>query len=118
MALACRISRALSIGYAHFSRLVQRIDGEAAEEFGEEVGGLLGHDIAGEGNFPELFHGDGVGEENDIGFATANLVDGFGSVAQVAEVCLLADLLFVEAEDAVEQDGVQVAQVQSALPLG
>ncbi len=32
--------------------LVQRIDGQAAEELGEEVGGLLGHDVAGKGLLP------------------------------------------------------------------
>ena len=37
---------------------VQRIDGKTAEEFGEEVGGLLRHDVAGKGDFAELIEGD------------------------------------------------------------
>ena len=98
--------------------LLQRIDGEAAEQFGEEVGGFLRHDVAGEGDFAELLHGDGVGEEGDVGLAAPDLVDGFGGVAEVAEVGLFADLFGVEAEQAVEDDGVQMAQVELALAFG
>ena len=99
-------------------RSVQGIDGKAAEQLGEEVGGLLGHDVAGKGDFAELLHGDGVGEEGDVGFAAADLVNGFGGVAQVADVGLLADLFLVEAEQAVEDDGVQMAEVELALAFG
>src|ERR1035438_7686429 len=65
---------------------VERIDGQAAQQFWEKVGGLLGHHVAGEGNFPELLHGDGVGEEDDVDFAAARLVYSFGGIAQVADV--------------------------------
>src|SRR5580658_1956390 len=102
----------------HFRLLVQRIDGEAAEELGEKVGGLLGHYVAGEGYFPKLLHGNRVGEKGDVGFAAADLVNGFGGVAEIAEVGLLADLLGVEAEEAVENDGVKMTQVELALALG
>ena len=78
----------------------------------------MGHDVAGEGYFAKLFHGDGVGEEGDVGFAAADLVDGFGGIAQVADVGLLADLFGVEAEEAVEEDGVEMAEVELALALG
>src|ERR1017187_1868689 len=88
---------------------VERIDGQAAEQFREKVGGLLGHHVAGKGNFPELLHGDGVGEENDIGFAAANLFYCFAGVTQVANVGLLANLFGVQAEQAVEDDGVEMA---------
>jgi len=98
--------------------LIQRIDGEAAEEFGEEVSGLLRHNVAGKGYFPELLHGDGVGEEGDVGFRAAHLVDCFGSVAEVAEIGLVADLFGVEAEEAVEDDGVERGQVKLTLALG
>ena len=113
-----RVLVAQRIGYFRFANLVQRIDGQAAEQFGEEVGGLLGHDVAGESDFAELLHGDGVGEEGDVGFAAAGLVYGFGGVAQVADVGLLADLFRVEAEQAVEDDGVQMAEVELALAIG
>ena len=92
------------------STLLQRIDGKAAEQFGKEVGGFLGHDGAGKGDFAELFHGDGVGEESDVSFAAAHLVDGFGGIAQVAQVGLFADFFGIEAKQAVEDDGVQMAQ--------
>ncbi len=104
--------------YINRGILVQRIDGQAAEQFGEEVGGFLRHHVAGKGHFPELLHGDGVGEEGDVGLAAADLVHGFAGVAQVAQVGLLADLFGVQAEQAVEDDGVQVAQVELALALG
>ena len=98
--------------------LVQRINGQAAEQFGEEVGGLLGHDVASEGNFSQLFHGDGVGEEGDVGFAAADLVDSFAGVAQVTNVGLLADFFSVEREQPVEDDGVELGEVELALARG
>ena len=115
-----RYSRSANVAGAspEWRSLVQRIDGQAAEQLGEEVGGFLGHHVAGKGDFPELLHGDGVGEESDVGLAAAHLVDGFGGVAQVADVGLLADLFRVEAEQAVEDDGVQMAQVELALTFG
>ena len=111
-------ARAHRCGSFQSAVLVKRIDGQAAEELGEEVGGLLRHHVAGEGYFPELLHGNWVGEEADVCFASANLLYGFGSVTEVAEVGLLADFFGIEAEKAVEDDGVQVAQVELALALG
>ncbi len=70
------------------------------------------------GYFPELLHGNGVGEESDVGFATADLLHRFGCVAQIAKVGLVADLFGVKAEQTVEDDGVQVAQVELTLALG
>ena len=47
-----------------------------------------------------------------------HLVDGFGGVAEVAEVGLLADLFGIEAEEFVEDDGVEMAQVELTLVFG
>src|SRR6185436_2656736 len=68
--------------------LLQCIDGQAAEELREEVGGLLRHDRTGKCHFSQLLHGDGVGEKGYIGFSAAHLFHGFASVAQIADVCL------------------------------
>ncbi len=65
-----------------------------------------------------MLHGDRVGEEGDVGFAASNLVNRLTRVAEVADVGLLADLLCVETEQAVEDDGVQMAQIELALVLG
>ena len=69
-------------------------------------------------DFSQLVHGDRVGEEGDVGFSAAHLVDGFVGVAKIADVCLLADFLRVEAEQLVEDDGVELAQVELALVFG
>ena len=65
-----------------------------------------------------IVHGDRVGEEGYVGFAAAHLVDCFASVAQIADVGLLANLFCIEAEQAIEHDGVELAQVELALVLG
>ena len=74
------------------SSLVQRIDGQAAEELGEEVSGFLRHYVAGECYFLQLLHGYGVGQEGDVCLAAAHLLHGLPGIAEVAEVGLLADL--------------------------
>ena len=51
------------------SGLVEGVDGQAAQEFGVEVGGFLRHDFAGERDVFELVEGDGFDEEGDVGFA-------------------------------------------------
>ena len=98
--------------------LLQRINGEAAQQFGVEVGGFLGHHGSGKGDFAELFHGDGIGKKGNVGFSALHLVDGFASIAQITKVGLLADLFSVEAKKLVEDDRVQVAQVELALVFG
>lgn len=66
--------------------LVEGVDGEAAQEFGVEVGGFLRHDVAGEGDVAELVEGDGTDEEGDVGFAGFDQTDGFCGFADVADV--------------------------------
>ena len=51
------------------SGLVEGVDGQAAEEFGVEVGGFLRHDVAGERDVAELVESDWPDEEGDVGFA-------------------------------------------------
>ena len=52
-----------------------------------------------------------------IGFAAAHLFHCFPGVAQVAEVGLLAHLFGIQAQQPVENDGVQLRQVELALAL-
>src|ERR1019366_4853744 len=56
-------------------QLVQRINGETAQQLGIEIGGLLRHHFARERHFPQLLHGPGIGKEGDVGFIFANLVN-------------------------------------------
>ena len=67
--------------------LVEGVDGQAAEEFGVEVGGFLRHDFAGEGDVFQLVEGDGLDEEGDVGVAGFDQADGFAGVAEVAGCC-------------------------------
>ena len=77
------------------SVLVEGVDGEAAEEFGVEVGGFLRHDFAGEGDIFELVEGDGLDEEGDVGFAGFDEGDGFAGFAEVLDVAGGGDLVLV-----------------------
>ena len=102
-------------GRQSFSVLVEGVDGEAAEEFGVEVGGFLRHDFAGEGDVLELVEGDGLDEEGDVGFAGFDERDGFAGLAEVLDVAGGADLVFGEAEEVVENDGVELGDAELAL---
>src|ERR1035437_10125849 len=53
--------------------LIQRINGQSAEQLGEEIGGFLRHYVAGKGHLPELLHGNRVGEKGDVSLAAAKL---------------------------------------------
>jgi hypothetical protein len=99
-------------------QLVQRIDGKAAEKLGVKVSGFLRHHIPGEGHFAQLLHGNGIGEERHICFSAANVFNSLSGIAQIAQVGLLAHFFGVEAEQAVERDGVQLGEIKLALALG
>ena len=99
-------------------RSVERIDREAAQQLGEEVGGLLGHHVAGKGYFAELLHGDGVGEEGDVGFAAARPGQRLRRRRAGSGGWSARGPFLVEAEQAVEDDRVQMGQIQLALALG
>jgi len=58
-----------------------------------------------------------VGEEGYVCLSAANLLNGFGGVAQIANVGLLADFFGVQSEQPVENDGVQATQIERALAL-
>src|SRR6202000_2804599 len=62
------------------------VHGDAAHEFGEEVGGFLRHDFAGRGDVPGLFDAAGVEEESDLGGAAVDGVERGGGFAFVGQV--------------------------------
>ena len=95
--------------------LVEGIDGEAAEEFGVEVGGFLGHDFAGERDIAELIEGDGLDEESDVGVAGIDHGDRLLGVADVADVAEAGDGVGIEAEDVIENDGVELGDAELTL---
>ncbi len=98
--------------------LVEGVDGEAAQEFGVEVGGFLGHDFTGEGDVFELGEGDGFDEEGDVGFAGFDEGYGFVGFADEVDVAEAGDGLLVEAEELVEDDGVELDYVELGLAGG
>jgi len=98
-----------------YGGLVEGIYGEAAEEFGVEVGGFLRHDLAGERDVLELVEGDRLDEEGDVGFAGVDQRDGFAGLAQVLNAAGGADLVFSQAEETVEDDGVELRDPELAL---
>ena len=73
------------------------------------------HDFAGEGDVFELVEGDRLDEESDVGFAGFDERDGFGGFAEVLDVSGGADLIFGEAEEMVEHDGVELSDAELAL---
>src|SRR6185437_8279971 len=83
--------------------LIQRVDREAAEELGIEVGGLLWHHVASKRDIAELVEGDGLDEEGNIGLARMDHVLRFAGLANEFDVAELGDAFRREAEDAVEQ---------------
>jgi hypothetical protein len=98
--------------------LVEGVDGEAAEELGVEVGGLLGHDVSCEGDIPELVERDGLDEECDVGVALGDHGDGLVGLADVTDAAEASDGLLVEAEELVEDDAVELDDVELALARG
>src|ERR1017187_1879945 len=99
------------------AHLVQRIDGHAAEKLGEEVRGFLRHHVARKGHFAQLLHGNGIGEERDVCFAAPDHGHRLAGVAQVADIGLLANLFRIQAQQLVQHDRMQVAQVELPLAL-
>jgi hypothetical protein len=63
--------------------LVQGVDGKAAEEFGVEVGGLLGKHFSGEGDVANLGDAARIHEEGEVRVTGAHRGEGFGDVAHV-----------------------------------
>ena len=73
------------------------------------------HDFAGERDVFELVEGDGFDEEGDVGFAGFDEGDCFGGFAEVLDVAGGADLVFGEAEEMVEDYGVELGYSELAL---
>ncbi len=98
--------------------LVEGVDGQSAEELGVEVGGLLGHDVAGKRDVVELLESDGPDEEGDVGVSGLNLGNGFLGVAEIADVFEVGDGLVGEAEKVLEHDAVELDDVELGLAIG
>src|ERR1039458_886776 len=101
--------------------LIERIDGQSAEELGVEVGGFLGHDLAGEGDVADLLHAARIHQESDIGVravCVAYLRQGLGSIADVGDVLLVADRFLGKVQDLFQQTLVQLDHVQRLLADG
>jgi hypothetical protein len=97
---------------------VEGVHGEAGEEFGVEVGGLLGHDFEVEADVFHLLEGDRLDEEGNVGVAAADLSESVVGFAEVADVVAGADGFFVEAEQFFEDDFVELDDVEFTLARG
>ncbi len=86
--------------------------------FGVEVGGFLGHYVAGEGDVFELVEGDWFDEEGDVGPTGLDEGDGFVGLADEVDVAETGDGVLIEAEELVEDDGVELDYVQLGLAGG
>src|ERR1700756_252469 len=98
--------------------LIQRINRETAEKFGEEVGGLLRQHLAGKGDFPELIERDRIHQESRTGFAASHLFDGLCGVADISHMRLLADRLGRNPQQPLQHQSVKLNYVELPLPLG
>src|SRR5581483_898930 len=97
--------------------LVQRIDGQAAEQLGIEVSGFLRHHLSGKGHFFQLLHRDRICEKRHVRVAASHLLDCLCGVAQVADIGLLANLFCIEAQQPLEHERMQLRQIELALPF-
>ncbi len=62
------------------------VHGDAAHQFGEEVGGFLRHHLAGCGDVPGLFDTAGVEQEGDLGSTAVDSIERGGGFAFVGEI--------------------------------
>ena len=96
--------------------VLQRIDGESAEQLGKEIGGFLRQHFATEGDVAHLLHAHGIHQERDVR-ALADFLDGFLGLAHILQVLLVADVLFGHAQCFFQHQFVQLDDVQFALAL-
>src|SRR6185437_15051564 len=98
--------------------LVEGVDGEAGEQLGVEVGGLLWHDVHGERDVLELVERDGLDEKGHVGFAAGDQAYRLVDFADEADVAQLGDGVGAEAEDTIEDDGMELDDVELGLTGG
>jgi hypothetical protein len=100
-------SRSAEHSVSNFALNINAIHGDAAEEFGIEVGGFLGHDFPGGGDAHDLIDVDRIEEESNLGGTAVDGVEGGGGLAFVAEVALGGDGLRCDAESRFEDSVVE-----------
>src|SRR5437762_13899847 len=93
------------------SFLLQRINGHPAQKLGIKISGFLGQDFTGESDVSYLFNAGRVHQEGDVG-SLSYLGNGFESITFILNVVLVADGLFGNAQDTLQQDFVQLNDIQ------
>src|SRR5208337_1357841 len=94
--------------------VLQGINGEPAEQLGEEVGGFLRQHFAAEGDIADLFHACRVQQESCVG-AIANRIDGFLGLSHILQMLLIADVFLRHAEDFCQDKFMKLNDVEGAL---
>src|SRR5215469_3401409 len=94
--------------------LLLNIKGEAAQQLGIEIGGLLRQHLAAKGNTADLLDSCRVHQKSDVS-SLAHPGDGFEGIALVFHVILIADCLFRDSENPLQQELVQLNNVEFAL---
>jgi hypothetical protein len=94
---------------------VEAVHGDATEEFRVEIGGFLGHDFAGCGDFHDLVNGAGIQEEGNLCAAGIDGVESGRSFALVSEMGFGGDGLRSDAESRFEDSFVKKHYVEFAL---
>src|SRR6267154_316614 len=76
--------------------LVERIDSQAAEKLGIEVGGFLRHDLGSESDVTHLRHAARIHQKSDVGMSICapHLRQCLGSVPHIGEILLVVDGFF------------------------
>src|SRR5690348_12868388 len=97
--------------------LVECVDRQAAEQLGIEIGGLLRHNVAGQRNVTKLIQRDGLDQEGNVGLTRLHLLDGLRRLAEKVDVPELRDALLREAENLVQQDGVELDHIELRLAV-
>src|SRR5882724_6529773 len=91
------------------------VDGDTAEEFWIEVGGLLGHDFVRGGDLDDFFDVHGVEEKGNLGLARIHRGDGRSGFAFVGKIHLFCGGLERDAERRFENAVMKKNDVEIAL---
>src|SRR3990172_4537644 len=89
-------------------------DQKPREDLRVEEGGLLGEDVAGKGDVPELFHRHGIEEERGLELAARQVGCGFPRLLVIADELSRRDRVRGYPQNALEEEAVEEHHVEGA----
>jgi len=98
--------------------LFQRINSQAAEQFGVEVGRFLREHFAGQGNVSDLRHACRIHQEGHVGAFVADCCHRFRGITDVSHILLITNRIFRDSQCPFEQAFVQLHYIETLLAEG